>query len=91
MLPPHNTPQESFTAEQIAAWMVTTQRKNLALHLLFAEPLYNTRREQAFLQLSDLLKEAIEVVRVLSATLAEDRQGLPYLCPATAEAVHGAM
>jgi septal ring factor EnvC (AmiA/AmiB activator) len=66
--------QESFTPEQIAAWMAAAEHKRLGLHLLFAEPTLN--RDQIFIRMSDLVKESLEEVRVLSATLQENSQVL---------------
>ena len=40
------------------------------------EPLYNTRRELAVIEMSHLLQEAIEEVRVVNAALREQRQAL---------------
>jgi len=68
--------QPSFTLPEIQAWIDTTNRKRDDLHLLAAEPLYNTRREWAFREMSQLLAEAIEEVRVISASLQDDSQAL---------------
>jgi hypothetical protein len=40
------------------------------------EPLYNTRRELAIMEMSHLLQEAIEEVRVVSASLREQSQAI---------------
>ena len=69
-------PPKSFTLPEIQAWIDATKRKRLDLYLLAAEPLYNSRREWAFLEMSKLLQEAIEEVRVISASLQEDSQAL---------------
>jgi len=76
MRPQHNTPEQSFTPEQVAAWIAATERKHATLHRLLAEPLYSTFREQALLQLSDLFKEALEQVRALSETLQANSEAL---------------
>ena len=68
--------QPSCTLPEIQAWIDTTNRKRVDLHLLAAEPLYNTRREWAFREMSQLLAEAIEEVRVISASLQDDSQEL---------------
>src|SRR5215475_8710358 len=68
--------QPSFTLPEIQAWIDTTNRKRDDLHLLAAEPLYNTRREWALREMSQLLAEAIEEVRVISASLQDDSQAL---------------
>src|SRR5437773_10622453 len=64
-------PQQSFTIPEIQAWLDTTKRKGIELHLLAAEPLYSPQRAWAFLEMSTLLHEAIEEVRVMSASLQE--------------------
>jgi hypothetical protein len=76
MRTPYTTSQESWTPEQIAAWIAAADRKHQHLHHLLAEPLYSTCREQALFQLSDLFKETLEEVRVLSANLQHDSQAL---------------
>jgi hypothetical protein len=68
--------QQSFTLPEIQAWIDTTKQKGDDLHLLAAEPLYNTRRAWAVRELATLLQEAIEEVRVISASLQEDSQAL---------------
>jgi len=73
---PPNGLQQSFTLPEIQAWIDTTKRKGYDLHLLAAEPLYNTRRAWACMEMSKLLTEAIEEVRVISASLQEDSQAL---------------
>ena len=76
MSTPRNGPSTSCTIPDIQEWITTTKRKRLELHLLAAEPLYNTRREWAFMEMSTLLHEAIEEVRVLSASLQEHSTAL---------------
>ena len=76
MLSPHKAPQESFTSEQIAVWLVSAERKRVELQHLLDEPLYSTFREAALRQTWGLLKEALEEVRVLSDTLQENSQTL---------------
>ena len=68
--------QPSFTLPEIQAWIETTNRRRDDLYLLAAEPLYNTRREWALREMSQLLAEAIEEVRVISASLQDDSQAL---------------
>jgi len=71
---PSNGLQQPCTVTQIQDWVSATKRKRLELHLLAAEPLYNTRREWAFMEMSKLLIEAIEKVRAISAELREESQ-----------------
>src|SRR5262249_48359979 len=73
---PPNDLQQPFTLSEIQSWIDTTKRKRDDLHLLAADPLYNSRREGAFLEMSTLLAEAIEEVRVISASLQEDSTAL---------------
>jgi hypothetical protein len=60
---PSNGPQQPCPVTQIQDWVSATKRKRLELHLLAAALLYNTRREWAFMEMSQLLIEAIEEVR----------------------------
>jgi len=76
MSTPTNGLQPSFTLPEIQAWIETTNRRRDDLYLLAAEPLYNTRREWALREMSTLLAEAIEEVRVMSASLQTDGQAL---------------
>ena len=68
--------QPSFTLPEIQAWIDTMKQKRSDVSLLAAEPLYNSRREWAILEMSTLLAEAIEEVRVISASLHDDSQTL---------------
>src|SRR5262249_52514674 len=76
MSPLSPEPQKPFTVEQVKEWMSTTDRKRLELHILAAEPLYNSLREWALMQMSELVKEAIEEVRVVSSSLREESEAL---------------
>jgi hypothetical protein len=82
MASPSNGPQQPCTVAQIQDWVSATKRKCIELHLLAAEPLYNTRREWVFMEMSKLLIEAIEEVRVINAELREESQ---QLCARLAE------
>jgi len=73
---PSNGPQQPCTVTQKQDWVSAPKRKHLELPLLAAEPLYNTRREWAFMEMSKLLVEAIEEVRVRNAELREESQQL---------------
>ena len=68
--------QPSFTLPEIQAWIDTMKQKCSDVSLLATEPLYNSRREWAILEMSTLLAEAIEEVRVMSASLQEDSTAL---------------
>jgi len=67
---------EAITPEQVEDWIATARRKRLELHLLATEPWNSTRRHDAFMHMSELLKEAIEEVRVISASLREGSEEL---------------
>lgn len=69
-------PAKSITLEQVADWIDASRRKRLELHLLATEPWNSTRRHEAFMHMSELLKEAIEEVRVISASLREESEQL---------------
>ena len=71
---PSKGPQKPITAEQLAQWLSTASRKRLDLHLLAAEPSNSRQRYEAFMDMSDLLQEAFEEVRVISASLREGSQ-----------------
>ena len=76
MPPPSTGPQKPVTARQVEEWLQAIHRKRLELSLHAMEPLYNTRRELAVMEMSQLLQEAIEEVRVVSAALREQSQAL---------------
>jgi len=82
--PVHNTPvstpphdlQQPFTLSEIQAWIVTTEQKRDDLHLLAADSLDKSQRKWAFLEMSTLLADAIEEVRIISVSLQEDSMAL---------------
>jgi predicted nucleic acid-binding Zn-ribbon protein len=76
MPPPSTGPQKPVTAQQVEEWLQAVNRKCLELSLHAMEPLYNTRRELAVMEMSHLLQEAIEEVRVVSASLREQSQAI---------------
>ena len=76
MPPPSSGPQKPIIAEQVEEWLQAIHRKCLELTLHAMEPLYNTRRELAVMEMSHLLQEAIEEVRVVSASLREQSQAI---------------
>src|SRR5262245_21027314 len=69
-------PDKPITLERVEDWINATRRKRLGLHLLATEPRNSTRRHDAFMHMSELLKEAIEEVRVISASLREESEEL---------------
>ena len=76
MPPPSTGPHKPVTARQVEEWLQAVNRKCLELSLHAMEPLYNTRRELAVMEMSHLLQEAIEEVRVVSASLREQSQAI---------------
>jgi hypothetical protein len=76
MPPPSTEPQKPVTAQQVEEWLQAINRKRLELSLHAMEPLYNTRRELAVMEMSQLLQDAIEEVRVMSASLREQSQAI---------------
>src|SRR5262249_11498418 len=71
-----NEPAQPITIEQVEAWLCATKRKRLDLHLQATEPWSSRRRHEAFMAMSELLKEAIEEVRVMSESLQEKSRAL---------------
>jgi vancomycin resistance protein YoaR len=69
-------PEQPITAKQVEAWLHTAQRKRLALHVQAMAPWNSLSRQQAFMEMSDLLQETLEEVRMISTTLREDSQAL---------------
>jgi len=72
---PHDL-QQPFTLSEIQAWIATTEQKRDDLHRLRTDPLDKSRRAWAFREMSSLLAEAIEEVRVISASFHDDSQTL---------------
>jgi len=73
---PDHVPSESCTIEPIAAWIARTEQKRLDLSLRYTDPLYSTLRDQTFRQISDLVQESIEKVRMISDPLQDIRETL---------------
>lgn len=69
-------PEQPITAEQVKVWLHTIQRKRLALLVQAMAPWNSLPQQQAFMEMSDLLQEALEEVRVISTMLREDSQAL---------------
>jgi hypothetical protein len=76
MSTPSNDPPKSFTAQDIQAWLCAATEKRAALHIQAASPWHSNARHEAFTAMSDLLQEALEEVRVLSASLQEASQAV---------------
>jgi hypothetical protein len=69
-----NAPPPPLTVAQIDQWITNTSRKRLDVHVLATEPWDSPERAAAFIQMSELLLDAIEEVRVISASLREGSQ-----------------
>ena len=65
-----------LTPEQIEQWIAVISRKRLDLHILATEPWNSPERNAAFIQMTELLQDAIEEVRVISVTLREGSQAI---------------
>ena len=72
--PSNDPPPKPITAENVQDWLHTVTRKHLDLHVLPAEPADSRQRYEAFMDLSALLQEGFEEVRVISASLREVSQ-----------------
>src|SRR5262250_3309272 len=60
---PSNGPQQSFTSQEVDAWLLAATEKHAEL-----------QRQEAFADISALLQEAFEEVRVISASLRDGSQ-----------------
>ena len=63
------------TADDVNAWLLAAQEQQAHLHLQSAlTPWYSDQRQEAFTQMSALLCEAVEEVRVMSEATREESQ-----------------
>jgi hypothetical protein len=69
-----NESQKPLTYQELDAWLLAVQEQRAKLHLQAASPPNSLARQQAFMEMSGLLDEAFEEVRVMSAQLREDSQ-----------------
>jgi len=67
-------PQKPLTSQELDTWLLAAQEQRAKLHLQAASPHNNLARQQVFMEMSGLLEEAFEEVRVMSAQLREDCQ-----------------
>ena len=70
---PHGS-QKSFTAEEVQEWLHTAQRKHLELHALATAFPQSPECAVAVTHMSALFEDALEEVRVISASLREESQ-----------------
>jgi len=66
-------PEQLITVKQVEAWLHAAQRKRLALHVQAMAPWNSLPRQQAFMEMSDLLQEALEEVRVISTIITGEK------------------
>ena len=69
-----HAPQKSLTAAQVEQWITATSSMRLHLHVVATEPWHSVERHAAFIQMSELVLDAIEEVWVISASLREGSQ-----------------
>src|SRR5215831_19855413 len=69
-------PPTPLTVEQIDQWITVTSRKRFDVHVLATEPWNSPERNAALTQMSELLQDAIEEVRIISAALREQSEVL---------------
>ena len=74
MSSPSNSPQKPITAEAVQDWLHAARIKRLNLHLQATAPRNSHQRHEAFMEMSKLLEESFEEVRVISASLREGSQ-----------------
>jgi hypothetical protein len=74
MSTPANGLQQSFTPQEVDAWLLAAQERRAALHLKAAAPWNSNERHEAFTAMSDLLLQAFEEVRVISTAWQETSQ-----------------
>jgi hypothetical protein len=69
-----NNPEQSFTTQDVDVWLLAAAEKHAAIHLKAAYPGNGHALHEAFTDMSLLLLEAFEEVRVMSAQLREESQ-----------------
>ena len=71
---PTDGPQKSVTVQEVDAWLFAAQERRAALHVKAAGPCFSDQRQEVFAEMSDLLLQALEEVRVVSESLREESQ-----------------
>jgi hypothetical protein len=69
-----NGPQRSFTVQEVDVWLRAAQERRARLHLQTAAPWNSDQRQEAFTEMSSLLQEAFEEVRVMRESVREMSQ-----------------
>ena len=78
---PSQEPIQPITTAQVEEWIDAATLRRLQLHFKATEPLYSPERAEAFLEMGELLEEAIEEVRVVNAALREQSEQLRARIP----------
>ena len=73
MSTPSENPARPLTATQLETWLITMNQKRFALYARTKDP---HAHAVIFWEAADLLSEAIEEIRVISAALREDSAAL---------------
>jgi hypothetical protein len=76
MFPRPDGPHKSLTSQDLDTWLLAAQQQCAHLHLKAADPWISSERYAAFAHMADLLLEAFEEMRAVSAQLREDSGGL---------------
>ena len=69
-------PQKSFTPQDIDVWLLAAAERRAALHLKAASPWPSHYLQDVLTEMSALLQEACEEVRVVSAQSREESQAV---------------
>jgi len=72
---PNGSPQ-SLTPQDIDAWLLAAAERRAALHIKAASPWPSHYLQDVLTEMSDLLQEALEEVRVMSAQSREESQAV---------------
>jgi len=76
MSTPPDSHKKSCITQEIDAWVLAAQEQRAKLHIQSAGPWNSDERHKAFARMSELLLEAFEEMRMISASLREDSQAL---------------
>ena len=74
MLPLPHDPQRFPTVQEVDAWLLAAQERRAQLHRYAASPWGSPAGHEAFTEMSALLLEAFEEVRVISESTREGSQ-----------------
>ena len=76
MSSPSNNPKQSLTSSDINAWLLAAAERRAALHRKAASPWPSHYLQDVLTEMSALLQEACEEVRVVSAQSREESQAV---------------